>query len=73
MGKLDEILANKREELRRLRGTQPQAGLEASCRGLGPAREFEAARANGLCEVRKPSLRCRRTHANEHHRDDRNA
>src|SRR3990172_66009 len=43
MGALDEILANKREELRRLRGAKPQAGLEASCRGLGPAREFEAA------------------------------
>src|SRR3990172_4240076 len=43
MGVLDEILANKREELRRLRGAKPQAGLEASCRGLGAAREFEAA------------------------------
>ena len=43
MGALDEILANKREELRWLRGAQPQAGLEATCRGLGPGREFEAA------------------------------
>jgi len=43
MGALDEILANKREELRRRRGERPQAELEALCRGLGPAREFEAA------------------------------
>jgi indole-3-glycerol phosphate synthase len=43
MGVLDEIVANKRDELRRLRGVQPQAELEASCRRLGPAREFEAA------------------------------
>lgn len=43
MGVLDEILANKREELRRLRRERPQAELEAVCRGLGPAREFEAA------------------------------
>jgi len=43
MGALDEILANKREELGRLRGARPQAALEASCRGLGPAREFESA------------------------------
>jgi indole-3-glycerol phosphate synthase len=43
MGVLDEIVANKRDEVRRLRGARPQAGLEASCRRLGPAREFEAA------------------------------
>src|SRR5713101_5460618 len=43
MGVLDEIVANKREELRRLRAERPQAELEAACRGLGPAREFEAA------------------------------
>src|SRR5437773_5645896 len=43
MGALDEILANKREELGRLRGARPQAALEASCRGLGPTREFESA------------------------------
>jgi len=62
MGALDEILANKREELRRLRGTQPQAGLEASCRGLGPAREFESARRASspggvrlIAEVKKAS------------------
>ena len=49
MGALDEILANKREELQRLREERPQAGLEALCRGLGPAREFEAA-------LRPPSM-----------------
>jgi indole-3-glycerol phosphate synthase len=43
MGVLDEIVANKREELRRVRAERPQAELEAACRGLGPAREFEAA------------------------------
>src|SRR3989442_7003399 len=43
MGVLDEIVANKREELRRVRVERPQAELEAACRGLGPAREFEAA------------------------------
>jgi indole-3-glycerol phosphate synthase len=43
MGVLDQIVANKREELRRLRGTRPQAELEAACRRLGPAREFDAA------------------------------
>jgi indole-3-glycerol phosphate synthase len=62
MGALDEILANKREELGRLRGARPQAGLEASCRGLGSAREFEAAlrpsRPGGVrlvAEVKKAS------------------
>ena len=49
MGALDEILANKREELRRFRAERPQAELEALCRGLGPAREFEAA-------LRPPSM-----------------
>jgi indole-3-glycerol phosphate synthase len=43
MGVLDQIVADKREELSRRRGAQPQAALEASCRRLGPAREFEAA------------------------------
>jgi indole-3-glycerol phosphate synthase len=43
MGVLDEIVANKREELRRVRAERPQAELEAACRGLGPTREFEAA------------------------------
>lgn len=43
MGALDAILLNKREELQRSRGDRPQAQLEALCRGLGPAREFDAA------------------------------
>jgi indole-3-glycerol phosphate synthase len=43
MGVLDEIVANKRAELQRLREDRPQAELEAACRGLAPAREFEAA------------------------------
>jgi len=43
MGVLDGILADKRQELGRRRLAVPQAGLEASCRRLGPAREFEAA------------------------------
>ena len=43
MGALDDILANKREEITRRRGAEPQASLETACRGLPPAREFEAA------------------------------
>jgi indole-3-glycerol phosphate synthase len=43
MGVLDEIVANKREELERLRAGTPQAQLEARCRGLAPALPFEAA------------------------------
>src|SRR6266852_5379792 len=43
MGVLDDIVANKLEELRQVRAARPQAELEAACRGLGPAREFEAA------------------------------
>jgi indole-3-glycerol phosphate synthase len=43
MGVLDEIVANKQAELQRLREDRPQAELEAACRGLAPAREFEAA------------------------------
>ena len=43
MGVLDEIVANKREELQRLREDTPQARLESACRGLAPARPFEAA------------------------------
>jgi indole-3-glycerol phosphate synthase len=43
MGVLDDIVANKLEELRQVRAARPQAALEAACRGLGPARELEAA------------------------------
>jgi indole-3-glycerol phosphate synthase len=49
MGVLDRILEDKRQEISRLRAAGPQAGLEARCRGLGPAREFEAA-------LRPPSM-----------------
>ena len=62
MGALDGILANKREEITRRRGAEPQASLEAACRGLPPAREFEAAlrpAATGgvrlIAEVKKAS------------------
>ena len=43
MGVLDRILADKRQEITRLRDVVPQVELETLCRGLGPAREFEAA------------------------------
>src|SRR5258705_8702064 len=43
MGVLDKIVANKREELQRLREDTPQAQLESACRGLAPALPFEAA------------------------------
>jgi len=53
MGVLDEIVANKREELQRLRGDTPQAQLESACRGLAPALPFEAAlRPTGPARVR---------------------
>ena len=53
MGVLDEIVANKREELQRLRGDTPQAQLESACRGLAPALSFEAAlRPSGPARVR---------------------
>jgi indole-3-glycerol phosphate synthase len=62
MGVLDEIVANKREELQRLRGDTPQAQLESACRGLAPALPFEAAlRPSGpggvrlIAEVKKAS------------------
>jgi len=62
MGVLDEIVANKREELQRLRGDTPQAQLESACRGLAPALPFEAvlrpsgpARVRLIAEVKKAS------------------
>jgi indole-3-glycerol phosphate synthase len=62
MGVLDEIVANKREELQRLREDTPQAQLESACRGLAPAFPFEAAlRPSGpggvrlIAEVKKAS------------------
>ena len=62
MGVLDEIVANKREELQRLRGDTPQAQLETACRGLAPTLPFESAlRPSGpggvrlIAEVKKAS------------------
>jgi len=62
MGVLDEIVANKRGELERLRGEAPQVRLEAACRGLAPALPFEAAlrpaapaRVRLIAEVKKAS------------------
>jgi indole-3-glycerol phosphate synthase len=62
MGVLDEIVANKREELQRLREDAPQAQLETACRGLAPALPFESAlRPSGpggvrlIAEVKKAS------------------
>jgi len=62
MGVLDEIVANKRGELERLRGEAPQFRLEAACRGLAPALPFEAAlrpaapaRVRLIAEVKKAS------------------
>ena len=43
MGVLDEIVANKREELQRLRGDTPQAQLESACRGLAPSEATDEA------------------------------
>ena len=43
MGVLDEIVANKWDELERLHAEAPQSRLEAACRGLAPALPFEAA------------------------------
>ena len=62
MGVLDEIVANKREELQRLRGDTPQAQLETACRGLAPTLPFESVlRPSGpggvrlIAEVKKAS------------------
>jgi indole-3-glycerol phosphate synthase len=53
MGVLDEIVANKREELQRLRAGTPQAALEAACRGRSPSLPFESAlRPSAPGEVR---------------------
>jgi indole-3-glycerol phosphate synthase len=43
MGVLDEIVAHKRSELVALKRERPLPGLIAACRGLAPARDFEAA------------------------------
>ena len=43
MGVLDEIVAHKRSELAELKHRRPLPDLIAACRGLAPARDFEAA------------------------------
>jgi indole-3-glycerol phosphate synthase len=43
MGVLDEIVAHKRSELAELKPRRPLPDLIAACRGLAPARNFEAA------------------------------
>jgi indole-3-glycerol phosphate synthase len=43
MGVLDEIVAHKRSELAELKPHRPLPDLIAACRGLAPARDFEAA------------------------------
>ncbi|MGH7369217.1 MAG: indole-3-glycerol phosphate synthase TrpC [Candidatus Rokuibacteriota bacterium] len=43
MGVLDEIVAHKRSELATLKPQRPLSALIAACRGLAPARDFEAA------------------------------
>jgi indole-3-glycerol phosphate synthase len=43
MGVLDEIVAHKRSELAALKTERPMGALVAACRGLAPARDFEAA------------------------------
>jgi indole-3-glycerol phosphate synthase len=43
MSVLDEIVRHKRDELQRRRAAVPQTRLEARCRQLAPARDFEEA------------------------------
>ncbi|HSL49232.1 MAG TPA: indole-3-glycerol phosphate synthase TrpC [Candidatus Deferrimicrobiaceae bacterium] len=50
MGVLDEIVAHKRSELAALKPQRPLADLIAACRGLSPARDFEAALRPGAGE-----------------------
>src|SRR5438876_689884 len=58
---LDDIVRDKRDELRRRQQATPLASLEARCRDLPPARDFEEAlrpRATGvglIAEVKKAS------------------
>jgi indole-3-glycerol phosphate synthase len=62
MGILDEIIVYKKFEVSRLRARQPVGALEAECRGLPPARDFEAAlrprggrRVSLIAEVKRAS------------------
>ena len=50
MGVLDEIVAHKRSELAALKPRRPLPDLIAACRGLAPARDFEAALRPGAGE-----------------------
>ncbi len=50
MGVLDEIISHKRSELERVRRDVPVAELEAKCRRLPPALDFEAALRPGRAE-----------------------
>ena len=62
MGVLDDIIAHKRSELSRRRARRAVGELEAECRRLPPARDFEAAlrprgrqRVSLIAEVKKAS------------------
>jgi indole-3-glycerol phosphate synthase len=62
MGVLDEIIAHKRSEVSRQRTRRPVGLLEAECRGLPEARDFEAAlhpggprRVSLIAEVKRAS------------------
>ena len=62
MGVLDEIVAHKRAEVAALKARRPVATVAAACRGLAPARDFEAALRPGtgarvrlIAEVKRAS------------------
>ena len=62
MGVLDEIVAHKRAEVAELKARRPMAAVAAACRGLAPARDFEAALRPGpgarvrlIAEVKRAS------------------
>jgi len=62
MGVLDEIVAHKRAEVAELKARRPMATVVAACRGLAPARDFEAAlrpapgaRVRLIAEVKRAS------------------
>lgn len=62
MGVLDEIVAHKRAEVAELKARRPMATMVAACRGLAPARDFEAAlrpapgaRVRLIAEVKRAS------------------
>jgi len=62
MGVLDDIVAHKRSEVARQRARCPAPTLEAACRGLSPAGDFEAAlrpggarRVSLIAEVKRAS------------------